>query len=604
MAFFISCSKEEGTESSSTKTVATSGSIEGSSISYSIEANVLTLSGTGAIPDYKWNDDKPWESVKDDITKIIVSDGITHIGKNAFYGHDSLYEIELGKDVASMDATSFDSCYEIANYTVSADNAVYSSENGILYDVNKTVVLDCPMKNAQTTLTLPNTITEIGEYAFYMNKNLTEVILPESVRTISKSAFSSSSIKKVVLNEGLETIGDSAFYGTKIDTMEIPSSVKSIGKGAFQNSYLKSFAIPNGSKYFAVSEGVLFTNDMSKLICYPAKLEAITYSIPDGVKTIGYYSFYYADIAELILPSSVIEIEDNAFSSSYISRIELNEGLKKIGEKAFSFCNKLTQVELPSSLIEMGYGAFAYCDNIANLTVNGKDTSLETSSVLGGVFEYVDNKLDNITIYGHSGSPAESYAKKEKIKFVSLSNTPTVAPSLSSSSSSSSSTTSNTSAGTKASSSAKLPSEPSKSSAKVDMKIPKWLENTSWISSNGVEYCKVDGSDIYAYDAYAGWISMKDYVKGFMDELGDLAKLQIQTEKNASYIALVYNKDTGVGIKAIELNNFHDGQFDFYMVGQKVGTFIQLGGNAIEADNSSSAADDFLNSLYGDLFDY
>ena len=636
---------------------------EDSLISYTFENGVLTLTGTGAMPEYDYGSNRPWNDFSDEITKVVVSDGITNVGNYAFYDLENLTNVELGKDVSSIGNSSFDICRKLESYVIAEGNATYSSEDGILFNSDKSILLSCPEANALTDYIVPETVVEISSFAFDSCDNLVSVELPPSVVTIGNSAFSScSSLTKITLNNGLKTIGKSAFMtDRKLSSMMIPATVTSIGESAFDEIGVTSIDVAEESEYFTSLNGILYSKDMTTLLAYPNGLEQVTFSIPEGVTTIGRYAVTDAKVTEVIFPSSVTTIERGAFMSSNVARVVFNDGLKVIEPNAFAYCDELTSIELPASVIQVEDDAFSSCDELISITINGESTSI--GEILGSLSGFLaPENIESIKIYGYSGSSAENYAVSNDLAFVSIGTassanvvaseaededdyglfdslsgalneakdivtdaTSTMADSLGDFSDSVSSAyedlgmddvmndmsstfsgifgesesehdSSSSNSSNLMNSSISLPSEPAESSAKVNMRIPRWLRDTSWISTNGVEYCKIDNSDIYFYDAYVGWISMKDVINSAMSSLGDIAKLQIQEDKNSSYIALVYNKDTGIGLKVLELNNFKDGQFDAYMSGTLVGTFNQFAGDFVEVSSKSS------NDLFGGMF--
>ena len=93
----------------------------------------------------------------------------------------------------------------------------------------------------------------------------------------------------------------------------------------------------------------------------------------------------------------------------------------------------------------------------------------------------------------------------------------------------------------------------------------------------------------------SGWYSTKDLVNAVLLSAGNIAGLEIQSVKNQSYVPLVYNKNSGLGIKVIELNNFSEGQFDAYISGTYIGTYYQISGDKVSENGYS----DFLNNITG-----
>ncbi len=215
-----------------------------------------------------------------DLTSIFIPDKVSSIGKNAFKGLEALTEI-----------------------VVDANNQYYSSLDGVLYNKDRSVLIQYPIGKVNTTFTLPNTAIEIGDFAFERANNLTEVILNEGLQIIGEGAFSFSSLEsvtipssvvqiemvafecannltEVILNEGLQTIGDFAFVNTSLVSITIPSSVTVIMPGAFYRSTLTEVNFAEGSQLETIQAATFEA----------ANLKTIT--IPYSVKYIEEYAFY------------------------------------------------------------------------------------------------------------------------------------------------------------------------------------------------------------------------------------------------------------------------------------------------------------------------
>ena len=178
------------------------------------------------------------------------------------------------------------------------------------------------------------TVTAIAAEAYKWSKAST-VTIPGSIKTIGELAFSYAEVKSITFNEGLELIGRNAFSGSKCTELDIPGSVKRIGEGAF----------------FGSSS----TPTLTKL------------TLHEGLKVIENSAFYGNAIEELVIPASVDSIIGTAFLySGKLKKLTLNEGLVYIGKGAFNNSNSvtskrnttLTEVTLPSTLKNVDTEAF------------------------------------------------------------------------------------------------------------------------------------------------------------------------------------------------------------------------------------------------------
>ena len=197
-----------------------------------------------------------------------------------------------------------------------------------------------------TELILPEGITEIGKSAFNDCKKLTKVVFPSTLKTVGENTFTGCDyLTSVKFNEGLETIGSYAFNITKLlSYVNIPSTVTSIGKGAFTACLsLKEFDVSSSNKNYAVIDGVLFTKDLKTLIAYPNSKADKSYTIPTGTETIDFRAFNYISsdpyaesnqyysLEELTIPTSVVSMKNPFFGGklkkvTYLGTIaEFNE---------------------------------------------------------------------------------------------------------------------------------------------------------------------------------------------------------------------------------------------------------------------------------------
>ncbi len=200
-------------------------------------------------------------------------------------------------------------------------------------------------------VTIPNTVTTIGDNAFRGCTNLTSVTIPNSVTTIGEAAFSDcSNLTSVTIPSSVTTIGSNAFqYCGKLREITIPNSVTEIGSFAF---YMCS------------------------------NLTSVT--IPSSVTTIGPRAFTYcSNLTSVDIPNSVTSIEESAFFSSGLTSVTIPALVTTIGDNAFAFCSNLTSVTIPASVTTIGGNAFAYCPKLTSVDIPNSVTSIEESAFFG-----------------------------------------------------------------------------------------------------------------------------------------------------------------------------------------------------------------------------
>ncbi len=160
------------------------------------QTRTLIISGTGPMYDYDYSDHGgsacPWRESVSEIEHIVIEDGVTKIGDYVFYDCYKVKDAVFGDALASFNTNTFKYCDEFENLTVDADNPYYSSEDGVLFNKDKTTLIYYPIGNARESYTIPDSVTTIGKYAFNnCGKSPESVIIPKSVTTIEEDAFNS-----------------------------------------------------------------------------------------------------------------------------------------------------------------------------------------------------------------------------------------------------------------------------------------------------------------------------------------------------------------------------------------------------------------------------
>ena len=251
--------------------------------SFDTATGKLVISGTSVMDGWNFARDNPWEHLKDRITEVVIEEGITSVGYNAFEGcgdltavtiPDSvkvineyafarctnlqavtipngvetigkyafarcvnLQTIDIPSSVTSIEVSAFIGCSSLVSTLPSAENTVYAAYgDGALYSKDLQVFLRVP-DGLTGTFTVPHGVQEIGNNAFCNNQNLSAVILPESITKIGTGAFTGSEISSVNIPKNVTEIGHSAFmYCDQLKRICIPASVTHIEDSAFYSS--------------------------------------------------------------------------------------------------------------------------------------------------------------------------------------------------------------------------------------------------------------------------------------------------------------------------------------------------------------------------------
>lgn len=221
--------------------------------------------------------------------------------------------------------------------------------------------------NLAGDLTIPRTaidgqdafiVTEIGDYGFSSCWDLASVIMPNTITTIGEYAFASSGITDLEITDSVTEIGERAFwFCTRLNNVSIGNSLKTIENNAFEECISLS-SIKLGNSIEEIRESAFYR-------C--SSLSSIT--LPQSLMSIGNYAFSKcSNLATINIPDSTFEIGWYAFSDTSISYITFPDSLRSIEDGAFSNC-KLTSVFIPTNISNIGANPFAYCPNLNKIEV-------------------------------------------------------------------------------------------------------------------------------------------------------------------------------------------------------------------------------------------
>jgi len=214
---------------------------------------------------------------------------LTSIGFRAFCYCSSLVDFTVSSLITNIGNFAFEVC--TASITVDANNLNYSSLNGVLFDKNKTKLIQCPISKVGS-YTIISSVTTIGAWAFENCKFLTTINLPPSLNKIEAGAFS--------------------YCNALTGDISIPSTVSTIENYAFV--YCSGIVnVDNANSFYSSNSGILFDKQKTTIVEYPT-YKTGSYSIPSTVTTVGSLAFFSCRaLTSITLPSSVITIDNYAF---------------------------------------------------------------------------------------------------------------------------------------------------------------------------------------------------------------------------------------------------------------------------------------------------
>ena len=265
---------------------------------------------------------------------------VTGIGDRAFWWCSHLESITLPDGVTHLGANPFTDCSSLRELIVSPEHPTLEAVDGVLFSKADKRLICYPQGLENMAYTVPEGVESIGDYAFYRCMGLGEITLPDSLTSIGTySFFRCNGLAGIALPEGLTSIGDKAFYWcASLESITLPDSVTQIGGNPFAScSQLRKIGVSPDNPALAVIDGVLFSKADKRLVCFPGTLEGAHYAVPQGIRIIGDGAFSGCESMESVtLPDSVMHIGSNAFSGcSALESITVPEGVTSIGDRAF-----------------------------------------------------------------------------------------------------------------------------------------------------------------------------------------------------------------------------------------------------------------------------
>ena len=364
-----------------------------------------------------------------EVTALTIPNTVTSIGRYAFINCSKITSVSIPASVTSIGEFAFYGCSGLTKTTYASLESLCSIEFGSgsanpigcgsYYGTNNLYFGDTKI----TSVTFPESITSIGNYAFYGCK-LTSINFG-SVTSIGDYAFYGNSCSTITIPNTVTHLGKGAFYYCRVQTVNIGSGLTTISENAFDNcSYMKTVNIANGVQtieknafYFcqrlesltipesvtSIGEKAFYYSKVLASVDIPATVTSIGEDAFSGTRIVNYTGtatgapwgacavngvvdgdFVYADAAKTILvgyagtaksvtiPEGVVEIGDEVFDNRGITSVTFPSTLKRIGKEAFYLCS-FSSISFPENMEYIGEGAFYNCDNITSVTITAEE---------------------------------------------------------------------------------------------------------------------------------------------------------------------------------------------------------------------------------------
>ena len=400
------------------------------------------------------------------IKSVTIPDTVTYIGSQCFESDKELVNVKLSSNIKRMESGAFGNCTSLTEITIPKSLEEAGREYGFgMYDYGpfcgctnlKTVKLEKGLTQIAGNLfmrcygleniDIPDTVTTIGENAFKLCTSLENVKMYNSIDEINGRAFAGcTSLKSVSLPDSITGMGTEIFSGctslssvklpnkrvnimsstfegcTSLTEITLPDTVTTIQDHAFKNcTALKTI---NWSKSITDIQSYAFENcDALTKLAIPNTVTNIgegafyecgglsAIAVPNSVKTLGSRAFENCDdLAKVSISDSVTSMGEKAFyDCDALTDVKLGTGITQIPTSCFEHCDVLPSVVLPYRISKVGDNAFKNCVALTEITIPRATTSISTSA-----FSYPAK----MTVYGISGTYAETFANQQGMKFV------------------------------------------------------------------------------------------------------------------------------------------------------------------------------------------
>ena len=295
-----------------------------------------------------------------DVTTVRIPARVEHDGfiyevsecKSSFRQFPSLKRLEFPSTITKIDIAKVENLKEVV---VDKANAEFSTENGVLFNKRKTILLSFPRGYDVKKYVIPDGVEQIAEEAFLGQPSIEEIVFPDSTTAIEKRAFAHcSSLREAHLGKDLKKIGVESFAYTAIERLVLPPNARFVkqhtwdGETPFYGSKLKAFELEGENELYAVIDGLLYIKNSWGLrlrFCPPAYEGHL--QIPEGVSEIGMCACWgCTELTSVFVPDGVKTIGDDAFSGcTKLESVDLDGHIDKLGDWCFAGCTALKEID-------------------------------------------------------------------------------------------------------------------------------------------------------------------------------------------------------------------------------------------------------------------
>lgn len=233
-------------------------------------------------------------------------------------------------------------------------------------------------------IVLPKNIEELTHDSVIQDSFLREVVLPNGMKHLD-GIQNCERLENFEIPESVESIGTYFLSGCpKLKELYIPKNVKDIYGGLLAgNDQMKGITVSEENQHFVSIDGVVYTKDLKTLIAYPCGSGRKVYKVLDGTEKLGMGAFMESDIEEIILPESLMEIDDSCFYfCQKLRELIIPDSVTKLGSRALAYCCSLSNLHLSSALQAIERQTFSGCTSLKFLEVPGSVKTIDASAIV------------------------------------------------------------------------------------------------------------------------------------------------------------------------------------------------------------------------------
>ena len=304
-----------------------------------------------------------WFSYLNEVREITLPTTLRRIGKSAFASCQRLKEVSIPEGVEELAESAFQDCSHVRRFHLPASlrnigylalhvgdgqllsidvangNEHFTSNYGVLYNHDKTTILQYPCGKRRKEYTILASVTTVAGDCFSHARHLEHASLPEGLKAMGSSAFGfCRKLKSMWVPDGVSIIPSYAFFCCEsLTSLHLPERLEALGAEAFTFCPLTEFRISQ------------------------------------GIQMLDYAVLAYTLIREIVIPESVTEINNSAFyKCEHLQKVVLPKTLQSIWEKAFCYCRSLTEIEIPAEVWNITDDVFEGCTNLRRIILHSK----------------------------------------------------------------------------------------------------------------------------------------------------------------------------------------------------------------------------------------